>query len=81
MYSFRKRKQERSETQCERDMRVESRREILEDRECEMERHRDAVEGLLLHQDSQFTRDHGTHADCRPSYSVFRNADNSNRKK
>ena len=58
MYSFRKRKQERSETQREREMRVESRREILEDREREMERHRDAVEGLLLLQDSQFTFDH-----------------------
>ena len=45
MYSFRKRKQERSETQREREMRVESRRGILEDREREMERHRDACSG------------------------------------
>ena len=42
-------------------MRVESRREILEDREHEVERHHDAVElGHLLLQDSQFTCDHGT---------------------
>ena len=60
MYSFRIRKQERSEAQRELEMRVESRREILEDREREMERHRDAVEGLLLLPDSQFSCDHGT---------------------
>ena len=59
VFSFRKRKQERSETQRERQMRVESRREIFEAREREMEKHRDAVEGLLLLQDSQFKYDTG----------------------
>ena len=41
-------------------MRVKSRREIIEDREREMERHRDAVEGLLLLGDSQFMCEAGT---------------------
>lgn len=41
-------------------MRVESRSEILEAREREMEIHRDAVEGHLLIEDSQFTSDTGT---------------------
>ena len=41
-------------------MKVKSRREIIEDREREMERHRDAVEGLLLLGDSQFMCEAGT---------------------
>ena len=41
-------------------MRVKYRREIIEDREREMERHRDAVEGLLLLGDSQFMCEAGT---------------------
>ena len=56
--------QESSETQREREVRVKSRREIIEDREREMERHRDAVEGLLLLGDSQFMCEAGT--DCSP---------------
>ena len=53
VFSFKK-TQENSETQREREVRVKSRREIIEDREREMERHRDAVECLLLLGDSQF---------------------------
>eukprot|EP00731_Ephydatia_muelleri_P023724 Em0015g1307a len=59
VFSFKK-TQESSETQREREVRVKSRREIIEDREREMERHRDAVEGLLLLGDSQFMCEAGT---------------------
>ena len=48
----------------------------LEYRELEMERHRDAVEDLLLHQDLQFTCDHGTVG--LHIHAVFRNAESSN---
>ena len=58
VFSFRK--QGTTQMQLERQMRVKSRRENLEASEREKENRREAAEGLLLLQDSQFMCDAGT---------------------